>query len=295
MNTPLSSRIRAFLSREGGFGMLEVLAVMVVVGLLAAIAIPQFTKHREQAAVTTMESDLRNAGSAMEAAASDEGEYPDSLAGIFTPSKNTTVRVAGAAIAPLPDSLGHLRLADAPSAQVVKGVTIAVEPVGSSTLQVKVSCPSSVPNGLQTLRCTGNDSAEFILWADASPGPAPQMVCQSSGGAMYQQVAAMSNSNVSVRTTRDQAPGYVTNGPISVVTGSATCSGGDKAVGWSYNGASLSNTYVNRKFQMAWGNTASASVPEGDKGDGLCLQAESTKTEKVRSWTPAAGLAKTAC
>ncbi|MEO2105014.1 MAG: prepilin-type N-terminal cleavage/methylation domain-containing protein [Actinomycetota bacterium] len=51
---------------EEGFTLIELLVVVIIIGILAAIAIPTFLNQREQAWVSQMESDLRNAATVQE-------------------------------------------------------------------------------------------------------------------------------------------------------------------------------------------------------------------------------------
>jgi prepilin-type N-terminal cleavage/methylation domain-containing protein len=47
-------------ARRAGFTLIELLIVVVIIGILAAIAIPKFSSTREKSFVATMRSDLRN-------------------------------------------------------------------------------------------------------------------------------------------------------------------------------------------------------------------------------------------
>ncbi|MFZ5763480.1 MAG: type IV pilin protein [Thermodesulfobacteriota bacterium] len=63
-------------SAQKGFTLVELMIVVAIIGILAAIAIPQFASYRAKAFNSAAQSDLRNFKTAMEAAYADDQAYP---------------------------------------------------------------------------------------------------------------------------------------------------------------------------------------------------------------------------
>jgi len=59
--------------KRKGFTLIELLIVVVIIGILAAIAIPKFANTKEKAYLATMKGDLRNLATAQEGYAADAG------------------------------------------------------------------------------------------------------------------------------------------------------------------------------------------------------------------------------
>jgi prepilin-type N-terminal cleavage/methylation domain-containing protein len=62
-----------------GFTLIELLIVVVIIGILAAIAIPKFSNTKEKAYVAQMKSDLRNLVTAEEAFFADSVKYTGTM------------------------------------------------------------------------------------------------------------------------------------------------------------------------------------------------------------------------
>jgi type IV pilus assembly protein PilA len=67
------------LRNRKGFTLIELLIVVAIIGILAAIAIPQFAAYREKAYNSASNSDLKNVKTGMESFMADNQQYPTDI------------------------------------------------------------------------------------------------------------------------------------------------------------------------------------------------------------------------
>ena len=123
--------------RQGvrGFTLIELLIVVVIIGILAAVAIPKFANTKEKAYIAAMKSDLRALFTQQEGYYHDNYTYStDNTALQVTESAGITITVNNA------DGMGW----DATATHVGTPVTCAMA-IGSGVNSIDATAPEGTP------------------------------------------------------------------------------------------------------------------------------------------------------
>ena len=84
-------------AQKRGFTLIELLIVVVIIGILAAIAIPKFQNTKGKANAASLKTDLRNLATAEEAYFYDTASYTSGIGGLsFASSPGVVLTVTNA-------------------------------------------------------------------------------------------------------------------------------------------------------------------------------------------------------
>lgn len=86
-------------SRRSGFTLIELLIVVVIIGILAAVAIPKFANTKGKSYAASLKSDIRNLATAQEAYFYDSGIYTTNLTALNASMTNGVIVTFGVATA----------------------------------------------------------------------------------------------------------------------------------------------------------------------------------------------------
>ena len=191
-----------------GFTLIELLIVVAIIGILAAIAIPQFSAYRIRGYNSAATADLRNSRTSMEAFFSDWQVYPSTallgVPGAGLPYNNATaapvIQIAANSIGTAPSSAASVQF------PVSANVTLVVA--------------TTAATGASYTMATKNASGDRCYAADAD---ATQVFWMNGaiGGILVSGVVPAATG-----TVNDLAPGSPPAGIASV----APCAGGTQAV-----------------------------------------------------------------
>ena len=126
-------------ARRAGFTLIELLIVVVIIGILAAMAMPKFEATKVQARLAEMRGDLHNLATAQEAYTSDNNTYYSgavpSAALLYKPSTGITIAIVEATASGW-SAVASTALTPRTCALFIGGAA----PVAPATLEGQIAC-----------------------------------------------------------------------------------------------------------------------------------------------------------
>jgi type II secretion system protein G len=151
--------------KDKGFTLIELLVVIIIIGILAAIAIPIFLHQRQKAVDASSKSDVRTVATQMETYYTDSQAYPVTGGGATGIVATTAGSVTTLAIG---------------------GENVTLSP--GNTAHVYTNAGSSTPATAYCVSVSNTNATQVWVWESDKGGLQPSAVtsCPSSGtGAVY--------------------------------------------------------------------------------------------------------------
>ncbi len=126
---------------KSGFTLIELLIVVVIIGILAAIAIPKFESTKDKSKMASIRTDIRNYMTAEEGYLADNSTYTD--AATIATSTNYTPSSGNSVLASAGNSTGYsIQIQNVTIVSATKTCHVGVgSAASSSTVDGVIVCP----------------------------------------------------------------------------------------------------------------------------------------------------------